>query len=296
MKQDQDTTLKVFDLKPRRDQAVKPAELIQITGHQALTLNARRSITILWHNAHMQGVAEGRDYTIEIDDLKPDNHKGYEQVEEAIEALMTSILKVRLPDGRTRRVQFLGGNDLDDPERPAGVLSYSFDKRLVEILRDSAIWGKISLPVLMAFSSKYSVSLYEHISQWTGLSRKSYQDLTLEEFRDLLGVEEGKYAAFGALNKHVIKQTVMELNALASFSVTVVPVKTGKRVTHIRVGWWQKEKDELDAAWREVHRSKVGRKARIAGTATTVTNPYPSQNRLARKGRGEVTQLIDDGE
>lgn len=296
MKQDQDTTLKVFDLKPRRDQAVKPAELIQITGHQALTLNARRSITILWHNAHMQGVAEGRDYTIEIDDLKPDNHKGYEQVEEAIEALMTSILKVRLPDGRTRRVQFLGGNDLDDPERPAGVLSYSFDKRLVEILRDSAIWGKISLPVLMAFSSKYSVSLYEHISQWTGLSRKSYQDLTLEEFRDLLGVEEEKYAAFGALNKHVIKQTVLELNALASFSVTVIPVKTGKKVTHIRVGWWQKEKDELDAAWREVHRSKVGRKARIAGTATTVTDPYPSQNRLARKGRGEVTQLIDDSE
>lgn len=296
MKSDQSTTLKVFDLKPRRDQAVKPAELIQITGHQTLTLNARRSITILWHNAHMQGIAEGKDYTIEIDDLKPDNHKGYEQVEEAIEALMTSILKVKLPDGRTRRVQFLGGNDLDDPDRPAGVLNYSFDKRLVEILRDSAIWGKISLPVLMAFSSKYSVSLYEHISQWAGLSRKSYQDLSLEEFRELLGVEDGKYPAFGALNKHVIKQTVLEVNALASFSVTIVPVKSGKKVTHIRVGWWQKEKEELDAAWREVHRSKVGRKARIAGTATTVTDPYPSQNRLARKGRGEATQLIEDSD
>jgi hypothetical protein len=244
----------------------------------------------------MQGVEEGKDYTIEIDDLKPDNHKGYELVEEAIEALMTSILKVRLADGRTRRVQFLGGNDLDDPDRSAGVLSYSFDKRLVEILRDSAIWGKISLPVLMAFSSKYSVSLYEHISQWTGLSRKSYQDLTLEEFRELLGVEEGKYSAFGALNKHVVKQTVIEINALASFSVTVLPIKTGKKVTHIRIGWWQKEKEELDAAWREVHRSKVGRKARIAGTATTVTDPYPSQNRLARKGRGEVSQLIEGSE
>lgn len=288
--------LKVLDLKPRRDQATKPAELIQITGHQALTLNARRSITILWHNAHMQGVEEGKDYTIEIDDLKPDNHKGYELVEEAIEALMTSILKVRLADSRTRRVQFLGGNDLDDPDRSAGVLSYSFDKRLVEILRDSAIWGKISLPVLMAFSSKYSVSLYEHISQWTGLSRKSYQDLTLEAFRELLGVEEGKYSAFGALNKHVVKQTVIEINALASFSVTVLPIKTGKKVTHIRIGWWQKEKEEMDAAWREVHRSKVGRKARIAGTATTVTDPYPSQNRLARKGRGEVSQLIEGSE
>lgn len=287
-------TLKVFDLNPRRDQATKPAELIQITGHQTLTLNARRSITLLWHNAHMQGVEEGRDYTIEIDDLKPDDHKGYEMVEEAIEALMSTILRVRLPGGQTRRVQFLGGNDLDDPDRPAGVLNYSFDKRLVEILRDSAIWGKISIPVLMAFSSKYSVSLYEHISQWTGLSRKSFQDMTLDEFRELLGVEKDKYAAFGALNKHVIKQTVLELNALAAFSVTVLPVKTGKKVTHIRVGWWQKDKEELEAAWREVHRSKVGRKARIAGTATTVTRAFPSQNRMVRRGRGDLRHLIDD--
>ena len=296
MAKEQGTTLKVFDLKPRRDQAVKPAELIQITGHQNLTLNARRSITVLWHNAHMQGVAEGKDYTIEIDDLKPDGHKGYEQVEDAIEALMTTILKVRLPDGRTRRVQFLGGNDLDDPDRLAGVLNYSFDKRLVEILKDSAIWGKIALPVLMAFSSKYSVSLYEHVAQWTGLTRKTFQDLTLEQFRELIGVEQGKYAAFGALNKHVIKHVVMELNALASFSITILPIKTGKRVTHIRVGWWQKEKDEMEAAWREVHRSKVGRKARISGTATTVTDPYPSSSRLARKGREDAQKLIEDSE
>ncbi len=293
MTRDPDATLKVFDLKPRRDQAVKPAELIQITGHQALTLNARRSITILWHNAHMQGVTEGRDYTIEIDDLKPDDHKGYEMVEEAVEALMSTILKVKLPDGRMRRVQFLGGNDLDDPERPAGVLTYSFDKRLVEILRDSAIWGKIALPVLMAFSSKYSVSLYENVAQWTGLSRKTFRDLTLEEFREILGVEEGKYSAFGALNKHVIKQTVTELNALAPFNVTILPVKTGKKVTHIRIGWWQKDKDEMEAAWREVHRSKVGRKARISGTATSVTDPHPSSNRLARKGRDDIRHLID---
>lgn len=296
MKQDQDTTLKVLNLKPRRDQAVKPAELIQITGHQTLTLNARRSITILWHNAHMQGVEEGKDYTIEIDDLKPDNHKGYEQVEEAIEALMSTILILRLPNGKMRRVQFLGGNDLDDPDRPSGVLNYSFDKRLVEILQDSAIWGKISIPVLMAFSSKYSVSLYEHISQWTGLTRKSFQDLTLNEFRELLGIEKEKYKAFGALNKHVVKPTVLELNALASFSVTIVPIKTGKKVTHIRIGWWQKEKEELAAAWREINRSKVGRKARIAGTATTVTDPYPSENRLSRKGREDVRQLIDEND
>ena len=148
-------SLKVLEITPRRDEATKPAELIQITGHQTLSLNARRAITLLWHAAHLQGIEEGKDYSIEIDDLKSDDHKGYELVEDAIIALMKAILTVKLPDGKTRRVQFLGGNDLDDPDRASGVLTFSFDKRLVEILRDSAIWGKIALPVLMAFNSKY---------------------------------------------------------------------------------------------------------------------------------------------
>lgn len=274
--------LRVLELVPRRDTASKPAELIQITGHQALTLNARRSITILWHSAHMQGVEEGKDYAIEIDDLKPDDHKGYEMVEEAIIALMRTILTVRLPDGRTRRVQFLGGNDLDDPDRPAGMLTYSFDKRLVEILKDSAIWGKIALPVLMAFTSKYAVSLYENAAQWAGLSKKLMQDFTLDEFRELLGVEEGKYPAFGALNKHVIKPAVTEINALAPFNVTILPVKKGKKVTQIKVSWWSKSKEEMDEAWREVRRPKVGRKARISNQAVSVLKPSPSENRLVR--------------
>lgn len=279
--------LRVLDLKPRREQAVKPAELIQITGHQALTLNARRAITILWHNAHLQGVEEGRDYTIEIDDLKPDHHKGYEMVEEAIIALMGTILTVRMADGRTRRVQFLGGNDLDDPERPAGALTYSFDKRLVEILKDSAIWGKIALPVLMAFTSKYAVSLYENASQWSGLGLKSYHDLSLDEFRAMLGVEASKYGAFGALNKHVLKPVLMEINALAPFNMSLSPVKEGKKVARLRVFWWNKNRNEMDAAFRELHQPKVGRRARISGQAEPiqVQDAVPSESRLLRQFR-----------
>jgi hypothetical protein len=230
-----------LDIKPRNREAIKPAELIHVTGHHELTLNARRAITILWHNAHFQGVTEGRDYTIEIDDLKPDGHKGYEMVEEAIEALMRTLLVMRLPDGKTRRVQFLGGNDLDDPDRPAGVLSYSFDKRLIEVLKDSTIWGKIALPVLMAFTTKYAVSLYENLAQFANLSKKVHQDYSLDEFRELLGVPPGRYKSFGELNLHVIKPAVFEVNALAPFGISVLPIKQGKKVVQIRVGWWAKD-------------------------------------------------------
>jgi replication initiator protein len=164
MNQKTASKIHTLDLKPRSGEGYQAGRTHSCHG-PPLALNARRAITILWYNAHLQGIQEGRDYTVEIDELKPDSHKGYERVEEAVESLMRTILTVKLTNGKTRRVQFLGGNDLDDPDRPAGVLTYSFDRRLIEILRDSTIWGKIALPVLMAFTSKYAVSLYENVAQ-----------------------------------------------------------------------------------------------------------------------------------
>ena len=288
MNQEAPAKLHTLDLKPRNGEAIKPAELIQITGHQDLTLNARRAITILWYSAHVQGIQEGRAYTVEIDDLKPDSHKGYEMVEEAIEALMRTILTVKLPNGKTRRVQFLGGNDLDAPDRPAGVLTYSFDKMLIEILRDSTIWGKIALPVLMAFTSKYAVSLYENVAQLVNLDRKCTHIYTLDEFREMMGVQPGRYRTFGELNMHVIKPALEEINGLAAFGMNVLPVKKGKKVAELHVGWWQKDASALRDAWDEMQRSRVGRRARINGTVENIiamATPLPSVNRMLRDDR-----------
>ena len=289
------TAARTLDLTPRNREAIKPAELIQVTGHHELTLNARRAITVLWYNAHMQGVEIGRDYTIEIDDLKPDTHKGYEMVEEAITALMRTILTIKLSNGKTRRVQFLGGNDLDDPDRPAGVLHYSFDKRLIEVLKDSTIWGKIAIPVLMAFSSKYAISLYENVAQFVNLEHIISKTYTLDEFRDLIGVQPGRYKTFGELNKHVLKPAVTEINALASFGVSILPVKKGKKVVEIRIGWWKKDADQLKAAWAELQRTKVGRKARISGAVEYVIAPLPSIERMTRNSRNSAKSRLKSG-
>lgn len=278
---------KVLDIKPGYDEAIKPSELIQISGHQNLTLSARRAITILWHNAHRQGIEEGKDYTIELADLRTDANRALGPVEDAVLLLMQTVLTVRLSGNRIRRVQFLGGNDMSDPGRPAGTLTYSFDKRLVEILRDSSIWGKIALPVLMAFSSKYAVSLYENASQWTSLQYKIVQDFTIGELRDMMGVEEGKYAAFGDLNLHVIKPAVRKINALAPFNISVLPVKTARRVTSVKIGWYPKSNEELSNAWQEAQRSKIGRKARLSGSVETVFDPVRSVESNTRQGRLE---------
>jgi len=155
----------VINIRPRGDEAVKPTELIQVTGHHALGLAARRMITLLWHSAHKQGIEENKDYTIPLPDLRTDRHHGSDQIKETIKTLMTTLIEVRDHTGNAETtVQVLGGNDMFKKGRKEGLLTYSFDKRLIWILKDSEIWGKISLPILMAFSTKYAVSLYENIA------------------------------------------------------------------------------------------------------------------------------------
>lgn len=276
-------TILTLDLTPKHREAIKPVELIKVTGHDALTLNARRMITILWHNAHKQGVEAGKRYTVEIDELKPDGHKGYEMVEEGIDALMRTVIHAYRPNGSRVKVQFLGGNDMDSPDRPAGVLTYSFDAMLIDLLKKSTIWGRIAIPILMAFTSKYALSLYENISQVVNLEYKISDEFSLSDFRQMLGVQPGKYKTFGELNKHVIKPAVMEVNALAPFNVAVLPVKRGKKVVSVKVGWWRKDADQVKEAFAEADRSKVGRRARISGNVDYVSAPVVSIERMRRQ-------------
>lgn len=272
MNQDAKTYL-VVEQTPLPSEAKKPTELITIRGHEELTLMARRSITLLWHNAHVQGIQTGKDYTIPLSDLMGTSHKGTDNIQAAILSLMKTVVTVQRADGSITQAQLLGGNDISDIRSINGVLTYSFDRRIVEILKSSTIWGKISFPVLLALTSKYAITLYENVAQLAGLDYKTSQVYTLEEFRKLLGVEPGKYAGFGELNKHVIKKAALEINALAPFNINIQPRKTGRSVTHIRLGWWPKELDEVKKAFKELQQPRVGRSARIKDEVCWVLEP-----------------------
>ena len=82
----------------------------------------------------------------------------------------------------------------------------------------------------------------------------------------MMGVPTTRYKSFGEFNKHVLKPAVAEINGLAPFGVSVLPIKEGKKVVKIALGWWKKSESELREAYAEAQRPKVGRRARINGT------------------------------
>ncbi|PTE19740.1 replication protein RepB [Cereibacter changlensis JA139] len=259
-------TTRTLDVRPGMGEMVKPVELIEFRGAARLTLHDRRLYNILLHHAFGPDLAtENRRFEIALSDLK-DGHDSNDRLIQSIEALMRTVVTIRRGNGRTERVQLLGWNDISDPDRTRGTLRYSMPPELAVLLRDSTVFAKLEIEVMRNFTSKYALALYEAVSRRVRLRHMMTELLDLSDFRELLGVEGGKLEGYGNLNKFAISPALVEVNALAEFSVSVHPQKTGKRITGVLLGWAMKDEGGRRAAWAELQRPRVGRRARITGT------------------------------
>ena len=230
-----------LDVAPNMGEMVKPAELIEVKGGSRLTLADRRLFNILLRTAFGAGLGvEYRRFEVPVADLR-EPHGGNDRLVRSIEALMTTVVTVGRPDGSTDRVQLLGWNNLSDPKRKRGNLKYSIAPELAVLLRDSTVFAKLEIEVLRAFTSKYALALYEAVARRVRLKHIFTERFSLEGFRELLGVEHDKLTTFGNLNQYAIRPALIEVNALSNFNVTLVPEKTGRRVTGILIGWCAKD-------------------------------------------------------
>jgi Initiator Replication protein len=100
------------------------------------------------------------------------------------------------------------------------------------------------------------------------------EEFTVDDFRALLGVPDGKLERIPNLLHRVIQPAVLEVNGLADFGVKIEPVRKGGAVrgvvTSFRVAWWRKDVPDLQAAYSELKRAKVGRMARLRGKVEEV--------------------------
>ncbi len=264
-RKDSETVRRTLELTPVPGEMLKPAELIDVDGATELTLAARRLYNQLIAHAFGPDMGkEGQEWTIRLSELRG-THKGNERIEDSIIALMKTIVTVRLADGATRRVALLGGNDMGDPERTHGALTYSFDKRLVPLLRESSVFGKLELAVMHAFTTKYGLALYEALARRVRLTYKFCEEIPLDTFREMLGVPPDKLVTFSNLKLRAITPALEEINAIASFGCQIKPVKRKRKVVAVSLYWWRKDEAELKQAYAELQRPKVGRRARATG-------------------------------
>jgi hypothetical protein len=144
-----------------------------------------------------------------------------------------------------------------------------------EIIKDSTLWGRVKNAVIFAFTSKYGLAVYELVAARINLKHMWQEEFTVADFRALVGVPDGKLERIPNLLQRVIQPAVLEVNGLADFGVKIEPIRKGGSmrglVTGFRVSWWRKDVPDLQAAYSELKRPKVGRSARLRGLVETTS-------------------------
>ena len=281
---------------------VKPSELIECTEMAPLTLADRRTFNLLLLNA-WDCIDEDKEHVIAKKDLRGTHHTT-ERVRESILRLMAVVCSAKVErNGKVFERHFHIIEDADDEndEGDIGLLYYRFPAKLRTIIKKSTQFARLKKEIVFALSSKYALALYELVSKRINLKHKTSEEIPLDRFRALLGVEEGKLSAFKNLKSRAIDPAVLEVNGLAEFGCSVEPVYTGKKVTAVKLTWCSKSLAEKMEALREVKGSKVGRKARLTGNAEKIVEapaslpaPKPEPKKIPpRPGEGgEIGNLL----
>ena len=266
-------SLRTKDISPRKGEMIKPSEIIGIAGIEGWSLADRRTWNLLLINAWGDRLEDPTaDFTIDLRELRG-LHDSNDRIKVCLEKLQKTLVSVKMPNGAARTVQMLGGTDIFDSEREDGRLKYDFHRKLVPILRKSEIYARMETKVLTAFTSKYSLGLYEVLSTKIRLRLKSSEKIDLEALRQWLGVEDGKLSTWSDLRRFAVKPAFTEVNALSPYTVEIAPIRRGRKVVAVTVSWAKKQpfSPAEQAATREVNRSKIGRKARLSGTVEQVS-------------------------
>ena len=200
---------------------IKPRELVDIIELTPLNRNE----TILYNQllAHSWNDIKTKPVHKVLKASLRGTHESNDRLHDAFDRLMSAWAKIRARDPATGematfRVHLLGTNKEEDKDD--GYFYYTFPPDLLAVISQSRAWATIKSHIMYALRSKYSIRLYEMIERRIGLM-KQHEVLSIDEFRALLGVPEGKLERFADFNKHCLKPALDEFNHLTDFIVQI---------------------------------------------------------------------------
>ena len=113
-----------------------------------------------------------------------------------------------------------------------GVCRYAYAPDLRRKLYNPEIYARINLSVQERFGSGYALALYENCVRFRRVGTTGW--ITLERWRDLLGVEEGQYEQFKYLNRDVLKPAVREVNRYSDIRVKMETKRESRRIVALK--------------------------------------------------------------
>ncbi len=182
---------------------------IHINGR--LTLLQRKIANVLLLNAY-EDLVNKEEHQISIRILAEFvgfDSNDHQLIKNALETLAKTIIKWNLLD--KDGVEEWGiSSMLAHAHIREGVCSYSYSIALREKLYNPDLYASINLDVQKRFASGYALAIYENCLRYRTIGVTGW--ISLEIWRELLGLEEDQYTLFKDFNKRVLKPAIQEIN------------------------------------------------------------------------------------
>ena len=287
---------KTLQRRPNRGEIIKAKELIDVLSPAGLSIQARRTYNLLLEAAHTNLEDPTREHVISLQELRGSDESNA-RLKRILDQLQTTVITVRYePEGGTPisdRVQLLGGTTIE--HRRDGQFHYRFDPKMIKVLRESRVYAQLKKSVIWAFASRYAMALYEVVERRRNQKHVMSEVLTIDELRNMLDVEEGRYKTFGSLNQTCIKPAIDEVNHLCDFRVEIEPIRSSRKITHVRLSWSMKAAEDIAEARLERKRSKNGRRDRRTQNIEYIEEHRARlTNSLPPAGAGQGSLSLDD--
>ena len=162
----------------------------------------------------------------------------YTKLEAVCEAQAHRIVSVKTEDGFEKKpiyaqIQYKVGKGLYITFNPL------MKPYLLELADNQRGFTELVFEEIFTLRSVYSWKVLEILRQW--VKRTNSLTMSLAELRERLCMPDSKYKRIVDLRRYVLDSTLKELNRETVFNLSYELLRTGRKFTHIKFMWQQKE-------------------------------------------------------
>ena len=219
----------------KRNELIKASPAIQVQSK--MTLLQRRAWNVLLANAY-DDLPNTDIYRVSVAELAAKlgfNSKNEDYLKEILEALVDCKVKWNLLD-KNKEEEWGVTVLLASADIKGGICTYGFAPHLRLKLHNPRIYAKLNLRLQNRFKSQYALVLWEVCFDYFDTDRDQGETpfISIDTFKELLGLGEDDYPVFSEFNRSVIKPALKEINALTNYLVEVEQKRRGRRIAELK--------------------------------------------------------------
>ena len=217
------------------NEVIKASPAIQIQSK--ITHLQRRAWNVLLANAYNE-LPNTDIHHVSVSELA--RKLGYasndsEHLKETLEALVDCTVEWNILD-KDKVEEWGVASLLAEARIKDGICTYAYPPYLRQKLHNPRIYTKLNLRLQNRFTSRYALILWEVCFDYFDTERDQGETpfISIESFRELMGLEKNEYPVFKVLNRDVIKPAIKEINDLTNYHVEVEQKRLGRRIGELK--------------------------------------------------------------